>query len=425
MPSTSCIWPVSPRASGPNRTSHNIFYPAFLLSGLGWRSEAERQAASQADFLDLLTLARHRVSVSTFALEDDSIVNPSPLVEEIPRAGLEADRVEPLGVRVFSDEALTASPPVQAALPSEPAGWLALRRDRSAASRAEFHGHAGAVRRPAHSVTSIDRFLQCPFKYFARTVLELPEEVSDEPSMTPRAEGEFVHGVLRAFYESWQAAGRGAVTADLLPEARAQFAGVAATLLDALPAAEAAIQRMRLLGSVGTPGLGETVLAAEAERPIPVRERLLEYELDGEFTITAGGQSRAVRLRGKADRIDLLEDGRFRLVDYKTGRAPDPAQTIQLPIYAVCARQQLRRTRGEDWEVAEAGYIAFGQRKPVRVIVDDGPRASDVLADGQLRLLDAIGRIERGEFPPRPASRRLCGYCEYAAVCRKDYVDGE
>jgi RecB family exonuclease len=308
---------------------------------------------------------------------------------------------------------------------SDTADWLALRRERSPASGAEFHGHAGASHRPAHTVTAIDRFLQCPFKYFARMVLDLPEEVGDEPSMTPRAEGEFVHGVFRAFFESWQAEGRGAMTADRLPEARAHFARVAAMLLATLPATDAAFQRMRLLGSVGTPGLGETVLAAEAEHPIPVRERLLEYEFDGEFTIEAGGTSRVVRLRGKADRIDLLEDGRFRLVDYKTGRAPDPAQTIQLPVYAVCARQQLRRTRGQDWELAEAAYIAFGERKPVRVVVDDGPKAAEVLADGQQRLLDAIDQIERGEFPPRPASRRLCGYCEYSAVCRKDYVDGE
>ncbi len=148
-------------------------------------------------------------------------------------------------------------------------------------------------------------------------------------------------------------------------------------------------------------------------------------ELNGEFTIAAGGESRTVRLRGKADRVDLLEDGRFRLVDYKNGRAPDPAQTIQLPIYAVCVQQQLRRTRGGNWPVAEAGYVAFGERKPIHLVIDDGSNAAEVLAEGQRRLLDAIERIERGSFPPRPASPRLCGYCPYATVCRKDYVDGE
>jgi RecB family exonuclease len=289
----------------------------------------------------------------------------------------------------------------------------------------EFHGQAGPTRRAVHTVTAIDRFLQCPFKYFAATILKLPEEVSDEPSMTPRTEGQFVHEVFRAFFDSWQSAGGGAITPDVLDEARRHFARVAIRLLDTLPAAEATVHRMRLLGSVGTPGLGEIVLAAEASRPTPVRERLLEYSLDGEFAIGEGGESRAVRLRGQADRIDLLADGRFRLIDYKSGKVPEAAQTIQLPIYAVCAEQQLQRTRGERWEVGEASYIAFGERKPVRVVIGDGPGAAEKLADGQRRLLDAIDRIERGEFPPQPATPRLCGYCAYSNVCRKDFVDGD
>jgi len=409
----------------PERPSRNIFYPSFLLSELGWPSQVGQQAAVRAAFLDLLTLARERVSVSTFTLEDDSIVGPSPLVDEIPRARLDVDRVEPPPALVFADEALSATPPVQTTVSPVASAWLALRRGRSAAARAEFHGEVGPVHSTVYTVTGIDRFLQCPFKYFAHTVLRLPEDVEDEPAMTPRAEGEFVHDVLRAFFEAWQAAGLGAITADLLPEARSRFALVAHQAIAGLPASEAAVQRMRLLGAVGAPGLGEVALAAEAARPAAVRERLLEYELSGEFAISAGGETRTVRLRGKADRVDLLDDGRFRLIDYKNGSAPKPAQTIQLPVYAVCVRQQLQRTRGEDWEPAEAGYLAFGERKAFHLAVDDGPKGAEALADGQRRLLGAIDEIERGSFPPRPFSKRICGYCPYATVCRKDYVDGD
>ncbi len=409
----------------PERPSRNIFYPAFLLSELGWPSQADQQAAVRAAFLDLLTLPREQVSVSTFTLEDDSIVGPSPLIDEIPRARLDVDRTEPPHTLVFADEALSATPPVEATLSPVASTWLALRRGRSPAARPEFHGDAGPVHSAVYAVTAIDRFLQCPFKYFAHTVLRLPEDVEDEPTMSPRAEGEFVHGVLRAFFETWQSSGLGTITAELLPEARSRFAAVAERALAGLPAAEAAVQRMRLLGAVGAPGLGEIVLAAEAGRPAAVRERLLEYDLNGEFTISAGGETRTIRLRGKADRVDLLDEGRFRLIDYKNGSAPASAQTIQLPVYAVCVRQQLQRTRGEDWEPAEAGYLAFGERKPFHVVVEDGPKGAEALEDGQRRLLDAIDRIERGSFPPRPIATRICGYCPYATVCRKDYVDGE
>ena len=197
------------------------------------------------------------MSVSTFTLEDDSIVGPSPLIDEIPRAGLEVDRNDPPPTLVFADEALSATLPVEATLSPVASAWLALRRGRSPAARPEFHGDAGPVRSAVYAVTAIDRFLQCPFKYFAHTVLRLPEDVEDEPTMSPRAEGEFVHGVLRAFFETWQSSGLGTITAELLPEARSRFAAVAERALAGLPASEAAVQRMRLLGAVGAPGLGE------------------------------------------------------------------------------------------------------------------------------------------------------------------------
>jgi RecB family exonuclease len=409
----------------PAPSPRNIFYPAFLLAQLGWPAESARLAAARAAFVDLLWLAHQDVSVSTVTLEDDAIVSPSPLLEELPRVMLAVDRVEPSKTLVFSDEALAVARPVPAVLEGQAAAWLALRETRSPAAGREFHGDAGPARRAVHTVTSIDTYLQCPFKYFASRVLGLPEEVSDEPSMTPQSEGQFVHEVFRAFFESWQASGGGAIAVDVLDQARSHFAQVAGRRLATLPPAEASVQRMRLLGSVGTPGLGEIVLAAEATRPEPVRERLLEYELEGPFVIAGQGVTREVRLRGKADRIDLLADGTFRIIDYKSGRFPDPAQTIQLPTYVVCARQQLARTYGGNWSVREASYIAFAEPKPVRVVVGDGPEAEEKLADGQQRLLEAIDRIDRGEFPPRPASTRLCSYCAYASVCRKDYVDVE
>jgi RecB family exonuclease len=422
----------------PEPTARNIFYPACLLSQLGWPADSARVAASRAAFLDLLRLPAGRVTVSTFTLEDDSIVNPSPLLEDLAGAGLETEVEVWPRAPVFADEALTLVPAAVDAVEGSRRRWLETRIGRTPGTDPRFHGFAGA-REPAvpasprhgdeaagtYSVTSIDRYLQCPFKYFAATVLSLPEESADQASRTPRARGQFVHDVFRAFFESWQADGGCEISVEVLDRARRHFAEAAERKLAALPAGEAVVERTRLLGSAGTAGLGEIVLAAEAARPVPVRERLLEYGLDGVFTIDANGASRRVRLRGQVDRVDLLADGRFRVIDYKSGKAPEPAQTIQLPIYVVCLEQQLRRVRGGRWQVAEASYLAFGERKPLRIVVAEGEAGERALGDGQARLLEAIDRIERGEFPPRPAAPRLCGQCPYANVCRKDYVDGE
>ena len=51
-----------------------------------------------------------------------------------------------------------------------------------------------------------------------------------------------------------------------------------------------------------------------------------------------------------------------------------------------------------------------------------GKQRDTALAEAQSRLLDAIDRIERGEFPPTPSDTMMCARCAHAAVCRKDYV---
>jgi RecB family exonuclease len=153
-----------------------------------------------------------------------------------------------------------------------------------------------------------------------------------------------------------------------------------------------------------------------------VRERLLEHSLDGEFEMRTETGTRRVRLRGKADRIDLLEDRTFRIIDYKLSRAPDRKQALQLPIYTVCTVQHLRDARGEEWEPGQAGYIAFGQDRQFVPMLARGKTRDTTLLEAQARLLDVVDRIERGEFPPTPADTIMCTRCAHAAVCRKDYV---
>jgi RecB family exonuclease len=133
------------------------------------------------------------------------------------------------------------------------------------------------------------------------------------------------------------------------------------------------------------------------------------------------GAERRIRLRGKADRIDLLDDGTFRLIDYKLGWPPDRNRALQLPIYSLCAEQQLASDRGPSWTLGEAAYLAF--KGPRRVVPLFTPANRDkVLADAQERLAKTLDAIARGEFPPTPDDVYRCETCSFASVCRKDYV---
>lgn len=409
----------------PEPSTGSIFYPTNLLREIGWNADGDRVAAGRAAFQDLLRLPAEQVSVSAFTLEEDALVPPSPFLEDLGASGLPVDRAgdadEP---RVFTHEALSMPPPAAAGLGEEAAGWLLLRQARTGALDARYRGSIGAHGAGIYAVSRVERYLECPFKYFAGHVLQLEEEREDESGLSAQERGQLLHGVFEAFFAAWRGAGQGAITTANLAEAVALFAEVTEARLAELSDADRALERTYLLGSAASPGLAERAFAFEIEHGVPVVERLLEYPLDGLFRFEGGDGARDVRLRGKADRIDLLADGTLRIIDYKLGRAPKTSRALQLPVYGVCAAQQLRGHLGREWSVGRAGYLAFREKN---AFVDAGGRGTldAALADGQQRLLQAIDRIEAGEFPPSPDEAWTCNRCGFPHVCRKDYVGDE
>lgn len=413
-------------ADWPDRAPRNIFFPPFLLQQhFGWPAESDRLRAARGAFRDLLRLPRHRVSASTFALEDEAIVGPSVFVEDLETAGLDVVRwASAARPRVFPFEAVTEEPIEPAPLSASARTWLSLRQSRTDRSAPIFHGEAGACRHQAYAVGAVETYLECPFKFFAKHVLALDEEQRDEDTRRLRSQGIFLHRVFQAFFEEWGRMGHGAITLDNLAEARAVFRHVVEPLLAELPASDAALGRNRLFGSAAAEGLAEIVFRIEAECDADVVERLLEHHLEGEFEIQGAMGPRRVSLRGIADRIDLLEDGTLRVIDYKSGRPPSAKRMLQLPVYSVCASQQLDGRHGRSWTVGDGGYIAFKDARRF-VPLADRDTLDQVLQDAQTRLLNAIDQIEAGEFPPTPLEPFRCAFCAYSGVCRKDYVGDE
>lgn len=425
----------------PERTRRSIFYPGSLLTQLGWPNELDRLSAARARFQDLLRLPRARVSVSTFTLEDDAIVSPSSFLEELDSSGLVFGSQLPASSSQrtkFAHEVLFSihdSPPdthrgaeaVHDSLPDTDHGseWLALRRSRSPIERDIYHGAAGPRGPIMYGISHVERYLECPFKYFAARVLKLGEERDEESGLTPQERGMLLHEVFETFFATWQKRGRRAITADTLAEALEVFEHVAEDALADLPEADRALERTYLLGSAVAAGLAERAFTFEIEHDIDVVERLLEHPLEGEFELTGADGPRKVQIRAKADRIDLLSDGTLRVIDYKLGRAPKTAKALQLPIYGVCAEQDLKGRHGKEWNVSRAGYVAFKERNAFVSLSSNQIPLEQALADGEKRLVAAVEGIERGEFPVDPEEPFLCTRCGYAGVCRKDYVGDE
>jgi len=407
----------------PERQQRNVFYPRSLIAQLEPSRperitlDADRDSIrhARAMFLDLLGLARDRVRLSTFALESESVVEPSTLLDDVTSAGLSTEVVKAqAATAVFPYERLAADPL------SSQSPWAQARAGKTAVDRRRFAGEAGAWVLPRVSVSRLERYMKCPFQFFVANVLQVDEDQEDETSRSPLERGRFLHELFETFFHEWQHRGGGRIAAADMDAARTLFAEIADPALRSLPLAEAGLERARLFGSAVSSGIVDRVFTMEAERAIGIRERLMEYELDDTFTFEGeDGSTRDVRLRAKIDRVDVLADGTFRLIDYKTKYVPDRKLALQLPIYSACVQTSLRRSRGKDIPPSEAMYLSFEGPQAVVALEERGKAFDELSAAAAERLVATLDNIAAGHYPARPETKNLCSMCAFTAVCRQ------
>jgi RecB family exonuclease len=406
-----------------------VFYPQALLALLeparpdrvAIHEERDLLRAARASFRDLTMLARSRTRLSTFALEADAVVEPSVFVEDAAGFGLATETA--IGhddARVFIYEALQGvDMPKGASLSGLTERWAAARRSRGDSDPTRFLGQAGDWTLPRVSVSRLERYLKCPFQFYVANVLQIEEEREDEDTRSPLERGRFLHELFETFFHEWQARGHSRITPETIGDAEALFAEVCGPALASLAPSEAELERARLFGSAVGPGIAARVFAMEAERGAGIEERLMEYELDGEFTFTgADGAARTVPLKAKIDRVDVLGDGTFRLIDYKTKYVPDVKTALQLPIYSACVRTSLSAARGRHIAASEAIYLSFEGKRGVVALERKGASLAELVTEAEHRLVGALSDIAAGHFPARPEKKSFCTMCGFVTICR-------
>ena len=212
---------------------------------------------------------------------------PSSLLEDLNDAGCDLTRsdVDPDMV-VTPDDALSRGLDTSYGS-DEPTGpWVAARLQPRERGDTSFRGRVGPRPKTRYAVRALDEYLECPFKYFAKRVLRLGDEPTDEGGAEPLRRGLFLHGVFEAFFRVWQAEGHRAITVSTFDEAVSRFRGIAEAELRKLPSFDRAVMRSWVLGSIAAASLGERLLLWEVGRPAELVERLLETRFDGNTSST-------------------------------------------------------------------------------------------------------------------------------------------
>lgn len=379
----------------PSRGERNIFYPQWLLREFGWPSDRELLARERSRFRNLLDLASEHVVLLRHQLEDEIPTVASPLLEEVESWLGDAE------ANVLDADTLRALVVTRSeALRREMLEPVFLPRARRA-------GAVGALTAPDPvSPTSLELYLRCPFKYFSRYLLGLEEEEDVDEMLTPLERGRILHDLLQEGFETWDAGSDKPrpITPETYDEALATFRDIA---VKKIPPEHRRVELTRLFGGAGEAGAVEWLLRWELGRA-PLERRLVEYAFQSPLRLETGPRGEKpwfVQIKGRVDRADIDTDGRLHVFDYKSGRAPASAVTLQVPLYAMCLSQELSAP------VDEAAYLSFRDRRAIAR--DDYQKASAL-------LVDTYRSIQDGEFPPKPHNDLLCYSCGFVGVCRKE-----
>ncbi len=272
--------------------------------------------------------------------------------------------------------------------------------------------------------TSLETYARCPFAYFVTRLLGI--EPAEEPeriiSIGPLERGELIHKILARIFAELKAKG-------LLPLSAAPADGVLAIAGEAI---DRILESFPETASVGFPVFWEmekrivresVILFLEEERLeggafVPeLFEKSFGRKRDRlEVPFECGG--RTVLFHGRIDRIDTAPDGRFRVVDYKTGKLMGADQdlahgsALQLPVYLLGASRIL----GLDLRGGEARYRRVGVGEGKNVVTFFGDRW-DESREAFSKIVDVIvGGVERGVFFA-PADEQGCRNCVVGIAC--------
>lgn len=235
-------------------------------------------------------------------------------------------------------------------------------------------------------------FKQCPLKYRLRAIDRIPETPSRDA-----VRGTVVHAVLESLY--------GLPSAERVPERAAALVRPAwQRTLAERPESEVVL---------GEEGL-EPFLA-EVSRLVHDYYRLENptgFDPDSCESLVEVRLADGSELRGYVDRIDIAPDGRMRVVDYKTGRAPAPdaeqRALFQLKFYALI----IYRARGVVPAQLRLLYLRTGE------ILTYAPEADELVRFERVvsALRTAISAAgDNGDFAPQPGWR--CRFCDYRPLC--------
>jgi ATP-dependent helicase/DNAse subunit B len=275
-----------------------------------------------------------------------------------------------------------------------------------------LHEHFGE--RYVWSASQIETYLSCAHRFLCERPLALAPRPEGDFALDPAQLGAIYHRILEQVYDIVPAAQRTDA-----PALQAALEEVAPRVLDAAPAS---------LGFRPTAWWDQTrteitqtlattldALAAAAGDFIPLT---FERRFGREQPLILRRDGQTIRLGGIIDRVDRDQQGRLRVVDYKSAGAQRyndsslrRGEHVQLPLYALAAERALALgpvAEGYYWHIRDA------RPSPLQLRPDN---LEDYVAIAADHTWQAVTGARAGDFGPEPPAGGCPAFCSAAAFC--------
>lgn len=280
------------------------------------------------------------------------------------------------------------------------------------------------------SVSRIEAYASCPFRFFTEYVVGVRESEAPTTEFDPGLRGRILHAALQRFHERF----RGLTPAEIpeneglnaLAEVVDEVFGRHAWRDLAAPRPVREVERATLLKRL------ERYFRLEREKDSPWRPQHVEVSFGDVKEMSGDALNRPepflldtergpVLLAGKIDRIDL-QGGDARIVDYKTTSVVQDEEveagvSLQLGLYALALERHLNGGwKCQNAEVLVPGNVKKGRYAYLGEKRDNESRKAQVAQ----YIGQYVARIREAAFPPTPFTEEHCFVCKFRKACRYD-----
>ena len=280
------------------------------------------------------------------------------------------------------------------------------------------------------SASRLNRYGNCPFGFFAEHVLKLEARKDPEEGLDAAQRGTILHAILERLH--------GDLARKRIPPAKEHVDEILG-LLDAvcdqvfsgapvrygfrpgpLWRHEQEELRRLLIALVRW----ECEQNGAAPGYLPYRQEVAFGVKEVAPITVLGNQGVPFRLRGFIDRVDISQDGRLRIVDYKSGSSKYSSKDVQAGLALQTALYALAAEQLMNAPVSESYYLHIPTREISGKLTFSGRvEASSEVQDAIAAASGFITNIRAGLFPSAPAkpqgSNLTCAsWCELAPICR-------